>query len=48
MEQRKPTLFFTTEDNRLTRYDERQRDFDFADRTPVRVIEMRPTAAEEA
>jgi hypothetical protein len=36
------TLFFTTEDNRLTRYNERQRDLPFEG--DVKVVELKPEA----
>jgi hypothetical protein len=41
------TLFFTTEDNRLTRYNDRQRELPF-EATEVRVIEMKPETQKEA
>lgn len=42
------TIFFTTDDNRLTRNDERQSDLPF-EVTDVRVIEMKPdTQVKEA
>lgn len=48
MEPKGSTLFFTTEDNRLTRYNERQRDLPFEGHD-VKVIEMKPeTQVKEA
>jgi len=38
------TLFFTTEDDRLTRYDERQREMDFEAPVDVKVVEHGPVA----
>jgi uncharacterized cupredoxin-like copper-binding protein len=44
VEKQGSTLFFTTEDNRLTRHDERQRDLDFSDE-PAAVPVQVPAAA---